>query len=760
MKKILLSIVSSIFFISVSALAENITIRDIQVIGNERVEKPSIEAFLGVQRNQTIEREELDKAFRRTFDTGLFEDIRLEVDGGVLKVYVKENPTVAQVDIDGNDKLDDDKITAELKMEPRSVFKESDVQSDVKRIMTLYQRSGRYNVKVEPKIEKLENNRVKVTYVVDEGQKATIRQISFVNNSAFDEPELESTISTKESKWWRFFSGSDNYDPDRLEFDKELLRRHYVANGYADFQVTSADAEYNPVSRSFNVIFALDEGKHYDFGKVDLSSSIPDINIEEARSLVKTKEGKEFNAKKIEDTVTALTDYLGDKGYAFTRINPVFNKDEKNNTIGLKYDIAEGPRVYVDRINITGNSRTRDEVIRREFRVSEGDPYNSSKIKRSKERVEALGFFSKVDVNNEETEYPDKVNLNVNVEEQSTGELTFGAGFSTNDGVLGDVSITERNFLGKGQFVKANFTLASARQEVDLAFTEPYFMDRNLAAGFDLFSIQTSADSGVNNLTFDSSSTGMTLRGGYPLTEYLTHNVNYTLRQDEISNPLAGASLFVTRQVGERLYSILGHSIVYNQLDNQFLPTKGWYASVDQSYAGAGGDVTYLRHDARASYFVPILEDNNDWVFRVSGRAGNITGLGDDVRINDRFFVGETLLRGFDNEGIGARDRSTTDPLGGNNYAVGTTELMFPLGLPEELQVKGAVFSDVGTLFDVDETDPTLQIQDDASIRASAGIGVFWRSPVGPIRIDVAEPFAKESYDETQNIRFSFGTKF
>ncbi len=758
MKKYFLSFAFITIFAGVSALAESLTIRDIEVIGNKRVERSSIEAFLGIQRGQTIEREELDKAFRRTFDTGLFEDIRLEVENGVLKAYIKENPTIAQVDIDGNDKLDDDKITSELKLEPRSVYKEADVQADVKRIMTLYQRSGRYNVKVEPKVENLENNRVKVTYVVDEGQKATIKQISFVNNSAFDEPELESTISTKESKWWRFFSGSDNYDPDRLEFDKELLRRYYVSRGFADFQVTSADAEYNPVSKSFNVIFSLDEGKHYNFGKIDLSSAIPDINIEEARKLIKTKEGKEFNATKIEDTVTVLTDYLGDKGYAFTRINPVF--DKKNETIGLKYDIAEGPRVYVNRINITGNSRTGDEVIRREFRLSEGDPYNSSKIKRSKERVEALGFFSKVDIDNEETDYPDKVDINVNVEEQSTGELTFGAGFSTSDGALGDISVTERNFLGRGQYAKANFTLASARQEIDLAFTEPYFMGRNFAAGFDLFSIETSADSGVNNLTFDSSSTGFTLRGGYPLTEYLTHNINYTLRQDEISNAAAGSSLFVTRQLGERLYSIVGHSIVYNQLDNQFLPTKGWYASIDQSYAGVGGDVTYLRHDARASYFVPLFEDENDWVFRVSGRAGNITGVGDDVRINDRFFVGETLLRGFDNEGIGPRDKVTSDPLGGNNYAVGTTELMFPLGLPEELQIKGAVFSDVGTLFGVDESDPTLQIKDDATIRASAGIGVFWRSPVGPIRIDIAEPFAKESYDETQNIRFSFGTKF
>lgn len=759
MKKFSVALVT-LLLASTSAFAEDITIRDIKISGNKRVESATIEAFLGIDKNKSIAREELDKAFRRTFDTGLFDDIQLEYEGGVLNVKVKENPTVAEVDIDGNDKIEKEKILDELKIASRSVFKESDVQSDVKRIITLYQRSGRYNVKVDPKVETLDNNRVKVTYIIDEGQKAKIAQISFVNNFAFDEPELESTISTKESRWYRFFSGSDNYDPDRLEFDKELLRRQYVSKGYADFRVVSADAEYNQVSKSFNIIFTLDEGKYYNFGKIDVESSIPDLNMSEIKEKIKTKEGKEFNAQKMETTISELTDYLGDKGYAFTKINPAFKKDDEKRTIGLTYQIAEGPRVYINRINITGNSRTGDEVIRREFRLAEGDPYNSSKIKRSKERVEALGFFSKVEVDNEETEYTDKVDLNVNVEEQSTGELTFGAGFSTSDGVLGDVAVTERNFLGKGQYVKANFTLASARQDVNLSFTEPYFLDRNFAAGFDIFNNKINSDTSVNNLTFDSATTGMTLRGGYPLTEYLTHNVNYTIRNDEISNPQAGSSLFVTQQVGESVRSIVGHSFIYNSLDNQFLPTNGWYASISEDYAGVGGDVNYLKHEAKVSYFTPISEDYNDFVLRFSGRGGNVSGLGENVRINDRFFVGETLIRGFDNEGIGPRDRVTTDPLGGNNYAVGTAEMMFPLGLPEELQIKGAVFSDVGTLFETDDSDPTLQIQDDASVRASAGVGVFWRSPVGPIRIDVAEPFAKETYDQTQQVRFSFGTKF
>jgi outer membrane protein insertion porin family len=366
-----------------------------------------------------------------------------------------------------------------------------------------------------------------------------------------------------------------------------------------------------------------------------------------------------------------------------------------------------------------------------------------------------------VDIANERTEFPDKVDLKVGVEEQSTGELTFGAGFSSTEGALGDVSITERNLLGNGQYMKLNFTLASARQEIDLSFTEPYFMGRNFSAGFDIFNIITDSATSSTNLAFDSETSGITLRGSYPLTEYIRHAVRYTYRSDDISNPDPLASLFVQQQVGERITSSIGQTISYDNLDNRFLPKNGIFASISQDFAGIGGDVEYLRHEARFSFFTTISEEMPDWVLKLASRGGNVFGLGDDdVRINDRFFIGGSTLRGFDNQGIGPRDRVTGDPLGGNSYATTTAELMFPLGLPEELQIKGAIFTEAGTLFDIDDTDPTLQIQDEESIRASAGVGVFWRSPVGPIRIDFANAFAKEDFDETEVVRFSFGTRF
>lgn len=759
MKKLLILMAATA--ISTSAMAENITFSKIQVNGNKRVETSTIEAFLNVPVGTPVSKDDLDGAFRRMYDTGLFEDLKLTVKDKVLVVDIKENPTVSEVNISGNKKLDTDKITPELKVAPRSVFKESDVQADVKRILTLYQRSGRFNIKVDPKIEKLDDGRVNVTYKIDEGQRAKVEQISFIGNKAYDEAELESTVSTKESRWYRFFSGNDVYDPDRLEYDKELIRRLYVANGYADVQVISADAEYNQAKKAFNITFTVDEGTYYDFGKIDVASSIPDITLDQVTEQIKTREGSKFDSNKIETTISNLTDFLGDKGYAFVRIDPVYERDTASNRLGVKYTISEGPRVYLNKINIVGNTRTTDEVIRREFRIAEGDPYNSSKIKRSKQRIEALGYFAKVDIENEETDQPDKVNIKTVVEEQSTGELTFGAGFSSADGALGDVSITERNLLGRGQFVRANFTLASSRREVDFGFTEPYFMDRNFAAGFDLFDTTTTRDGGTNNFTFDSASTGGTLRGTYPLSEFIDHTIRYTYRTDDVSNPDANASTYVLEQIGTRTTSSVGQTFSYNTLDNQFMPKSGWLASVSQDFAGLGGDAEYIKHEAKVNYFTPISEEMSEWVVKLSGRGGNVTGVnGENVAINDRFFIGSTVIRGFDNQGIGPRDAGTLDPLGGNTYYAASSELMFPLGLPEELQIKGAVFADAATLYGVDSTSNPINIKDDSSIRSSAGVGVFWRSPVGPIRIDFASPIQKESYDKTESVRFSFGTKF
>jgi outer membrane protein insertion porin family len=758
-KHFLLLATTTILAIATSANAA--VIKDIKVTGLQSVERPTLDAFLAVKAGQNVSDDQISAAIQRAFDTGLFKDVQITAQGSSLIVNVVENPVIAEVKIEGNDKLSDDKITPELKLASRSIFNESDVQADVRRIQTLYTKNGRFNVAVEPKIEKLENNRINLIYEISEGIKSKINQISFVNNNAFDEDDLEGVISTKETRWYRFFSGDDNYDPDRIEFDKEQLRKYYISNGYPDFKVTSADAEFNPSAKAFNITYTLDEGKKYNFGAVDLESQIADVPVDEIKKLIKTKSGNLFDASLVEATTTEISEYLGDKGYAFVDIRPDYIPNAETGSMDIKYMVQQGPKVYVNRLNISGNVRTQDDVIRREFRLAEGDPYDASKIKRSKQRIEELGFFGKVDVRNTVTDQPDKVDLDVAVEEQSTGELTFGAGLSSTEGVIGDVSITERNLLGKGQFLRLNLTAASSRRDIQLSFTEPYFMERNFAAGFDLFNT-TRTSSSFSNLSFDSNTLGARARGTYSISEYVKHDIKYTIKDDEISNPDANASIYVVKQVGQRITSEVGQTFTYNTLDSTFFPSEGLNVSLDQDYAGIGGDVKYLRHELKSTYYHPILENNKELVLKLAAKGGMIIGTqDDDVRINDRFFVGGNTIRGFDNQGIGPRDRNSGDPLGGNKYYSGTAEVVFPLGLPKELGFRGAAFADAASLYDVDEVATVGQpIDDDSSLRSAVGMGVYWKSPVGPIRVDYANPINKESYDKTESLRFSFGTRF
>jgi outer membrane protein insertion porin family len=758
MRKLVSALLISSALVSVDAFAEPIT--GINISGNKRVEAATVRSFLGISEGMEVGDDEIAAALKNMFDTGLFKNIDVNLDGSKLNVSVEENPVISQVKVEGNDKIDQDTLLQELELAPRSIYSEAKVQADVNRILSIYQRQGRFDTRVEPKIVEQSDNRVDLVYEVSEGKRSKIEQVSFVGNESFSDTELEDILSTKESRWYRFFSGSDNYDPDRLEYDKELVKRFYSNRGYADFKVLSADAEFNQDEQAFVVTFTVDEGKKYRLGKIDLNSKISEVPADELRKKVKTESGEIFSAERVENSITDVTEFLGDKGYAFVEINPVFTRNEADSTIDINYEIGEGPKVYVNKINISGNVRTMDEVIRREFRIAEGDPYNASKLKRSKQRIESLDFFNKVDIKNERNENPDRVDINVGVEEKSTGELTFGAGFSSSEGAIGDVSIRERNFLGKGQDTRLGFVAASSRQQVDFSFTEPYFMGREIAAGIDLFMIERSRSS-YSNLTFDSSQTGVTLRAQYPITEIFSHAVRYTYKEDEIKNPDPTASAFVRRAVGSRTTSSFGHSLIYDKLDNRNEPTSGYYIRFNQDYAGIGGDVDYIKHELRSQYYTPLKERSTDYVLKLAFNAGNITGInGDDVNVNDRFFIGGNYLRGFDNQGVGPRDQASLDPLGGNTYYVGTAEVYFPNGIPKELGFKSSVFTDVGTLYGNDDPASLGTVLDSSGIRASVGVGISWRSPIGPMRVDLAQTLADESYDETKFFNINFGTKF
>ncbi len=738
-----------------------ITVSNIEVQGNQRIEDETIKSFFGIHEGQRITPQDVDEGLSALFRSNQFADASVSLRGSKLVIDVVENPVISLISFEGNKRLQNDELQQEIGLRPRDVFTQAKLLADTKRVQELYRRSGRYLVKVDPKIINLEQNRVNLVFEIDEGQKATIARVDFVGNGAISGDKLRNVVRTKETKWWRFFSSDDNYDPDRLAFDQELLRRYYVANGYADFRVADTRVELSPDQESFFVTFVVDEGAAYNFAEIHVESEIPDISTEELAEVAVSHEGEMFNAEEVEKTVTAITDRLGDLGYAFVQVDPRYNRNPEDKTIGIDYVVQQGPRVYIEEINIVGNVRTLDEVVRREFLLAEGDPYNASKLKRSEQRVRNLGFFSDVNVKNLPGSSPDKARIQLAVEEQSTGELTFGAGFSTADGALGDVSVVERNLLGKGQYLKLNFTAASSRQQVDISFTEPYFMGKDIAAGFDLFKIQRDGNSSRTNRTFDDEILGGTVRASYPITEYLTHSVRYSLREDTISDVDSAASQFIQRQEGTNVTSLVGHSFIYDKRDNRQLPRDGYFIRLNQDVAGLGGDSKFFRHEVRGAMYQP-LDDEKDYVVKLSGNAGHIAGFGgEDVRINHRFFVGNNEVRGFDNEGIGPRDSASGDPLGGNIYAAASAEVGFPLGLPEELGFRGALFADAGTLYESDEVSTaTSTVLDSNALRASLGVGLSWNSPLGPIRIDFSEAVAKEDYDETETVQFSFGTRF
>lgn len=755
MKKLLASLLVLVAAFLPYSLRAETPVKFIHVEGNQRVEVETVLAYMDIHQGDPFDAKLVNQSLKKLFSTGLFEDATITRDGAGLLVKVIENPIINEIKFEGNKRIEDDALESEVKLYPRAVYTKSRAKEDMSRILDIYRKSGRFSASVTPKIERLDQNRINLVFEIDEGPKTVVRRILFVGNKKFSDRSLAKAIQTKEKVWYRFFSGNDTYDEDRLTFDKELLRRFYVTRGYADFQVTSTIVELTPEKDAFFITFVVKEGEKYDFGDITVVSDIPHVDTNKLTPVLTTKKGEVFNAEHIENSIEAMTNVLSEQGYAFITIDPHFKLDPEARKVNIEYVVKEGAKVYVDKINIKGNVRTLDQVVRREFRLDEGDPYNAAKIRRSRDRIRNLDFFEKVDIQNVRHEdAPDKVDLDVDVKEKSTGELNFGAGFSTSEGALANASIRERNLLGKGQDLRFNVQTAQRSLQTDIGFTEPYFLDKEVAAGFDLFHITRDFS---DESSFDSQTEGATLRATYAISEYLQHSVRYSLRSDTISNVSPFASRFVRDQEGQNTSSLVGHSLIYDKRDNKIETKEGYYLRFNQDVAGLGGDSKFFRNELRAAYYMPLI--NDDVVLQFSGNAGNVTGLaGEGVRINDRFFVGGNDLRGFRRSGIGPRDITTSDALGGNTYYTVSAETTFPLGLPDELGFKGALFTDAGSLFDLDASGP--EIADKPSIRASVGAGVAWSSPLGPLRIDIGFPIKKEKFDREQMLRFSFGTRF
>ena len=734
-----------------AAAQEAGVIRDIRIEGNQRIEATTVISYLRLTAGDRFDGKRIDDSLKSLFGTGLFADVSMQRDGDVLVVKVVENPIINRLAFEGNRRISDEVLTGEVQLRPRKVYTRSIVQSDVARILEIYRRSGRFAARVEPKVIQLPQNRVDLVFEIDEGKLTGVQRITFIGNKAFSNGTLREVVQTKQSRWWRILATTDTYDPDRLSFDRELLRRHYIKNGYADFRVLSAVAELTPDRESFYITVTVEEGERYRFGKVTVESQLLGLDAEALYDVVTTEEDDWYNAEAVESTIQALTDAVGNLGYAFVDVQPDIQRNREQRTIDLVYRIGEGERVYVQRIDITGNVRTLDRVIRRNVRLAEGDAFNTAKMRRSRQLINNLSFFSDVEVSNEPGDAPDQTIVTIDVEEQSTGEVTFGGGFSTSEGPTGTVGIRERNLLGRAQDLGLNFTISGVSQQLDLSFTERYFLNRDVAAGFDIF--RTTRD--FQNTSFEREDLGFGLRVSYPIAENLAQNLRYTIKNEEII-PDGDAPLSIRQQAGERLTSVVGQGLNYDGLDDRLNPTKGRYARWNVNFAGLGGDKHFLMNSIEGGQYFPFWDD---WVLSVIGQAGYIFSLDDGpVLISDRFFIGSTTFRGFASGGLGPRDVINDDALGGNVFYSGTVEMAFPLGLPNELGIRGRVFGIVGSLTDVDLSGPG--IVDTGSLRGSLGFGVSWQSPFGPIRIDLSEALLKESFDETEIVSFGFGSSF
>ncbi len=756
-----------------AAMAQGV-VRSIEVEGNRRVEADTVRSYLQFNVGDAYDAGKVDASLKALFATGLFADVAIDNAGNAVIVRVVENPVVNQVAFEGNSEVDTETLRNEVQLKPRTVFTRARAQADVQRILDVYTRQGRFAASVEPKIIELEQSRVNVVFEIAEGGATKVKGINFVGNSAFNDEQLRDIISTTQQGWFDFLKGTSIYDPDRMNLDRELLRQFYMKNGYADARVTAAQADLDRDGSGFVITFAIEEGLQYNFGAVTVENGLPELDASLLNGEVITYQGDTYNAQNVDKTVERLTLATAEQGFPFARVRPRATPDPATQTINVVYAIDEGPRVYIERINVIGNTRTKDYVIRREFRLAEGDAYNPLLVDRAKKRLTGLGIFKTADVKRRPGSAPDRVVLDVEVEEQSTGELSFGAGFSTNEGIIGDVSITERNFMGNGQFLRLKLAGSVERMQVDLSFTEPRFLDRNLSAGFDIFhrELDQREDSG-----FSSRSSGGTLRLGFPLSENLWMQTGYTLKRDEIFDVDDNASIAVKQACGDTILqrgvdpdctddaywtSSVGSSLTYDKRNHPRNPTSGYFLQLQTDVAGLGGDVNYVRVQGEGRAYYPITDK-----ITLVGRAvaGSIQGWGgDEVRLLDLYFRGGETVRGFDRAGFGPRDASTNDALGGQNFWAATAEVRFPLPfIPDDLGISGAVFADAGSLWGAPGDIADLlgdDLQDDSTVRAAVGVSLLWNSPVGPLRVDYSEAVEKEDYDQTQKLRFGASTRF
>ena len=781
-------------------------IQQIRIEGAQRVEPGTIESYMLVQPGDPFDPDRIDRSLKTLYATGLFSDVSLTRQGNTLVVKVVENPVVNRIAFEGNHKISDDQLRADLQLRPHGVFTAAAAEADRQHILDLYAKKGRYDAHVDPKLIHLANNEVDVVFEINEGESTLTSKIVFVGNKAFDESRLREVIASRQQAWFRLLSSSDEYDADRVRYDKELLRRFYLKNGYVDFELKNATAELSPDRKSFVLTFTLSEGERYRVGKVSVDSQLHKLNGDDLLPDVQLETDDWYDGDAVERSVNAITRDAQARGYPFVEVKPRISRNKAKHVVDLVFTVGEGPRVYVERIDIQGNTRTEDKVIRRQFAFAEGDAFSADTAKTTRQRLQDLGYFSNVSITPSPGSAPDKAIVTTAVQEKSTGELSLGGGYSTDAGALLDVGIKEKNFLGTGVQANANAVLAQYQNSIDLSLTDPYFLDRNLVAGVDLFYVD------INDFfvaQYSERRGGVAFRMGYDFNEHIRQSLNYTFVDRDVYNVyegfpylqppafigpvlvpahfalFGGTSYYIRAQANWSTLSQFGQTFTIDYRDSPTNPHSGWLMRLGVDAAGAGGSSAFVRTKIDGQAFIPLdtFTGNSDWGISLSAGAGQLFNLGQNEQFIDRFFLGGDNLRGFLPGGAGPHDAFTGDALGGRFIYTQSTELHFPLPVSPDLGVSGRAFVDIGGLVGANFENgrcpgsgyplsyfgiptnagsvcPPISSNYNYAPRVGAGVGVSWQTPFGLINIDVAPFVIKQPQDQTELIRFGFGTRF
>jgi outer membrane protein insertion porin family len=748
-------------YLCCAASGQAALVTSIEVHGTHRLSMEAVQSNITIVPNKEFGSEDIDASVKQLYSIGQFETVNILVAGQTLIVSVKENVLVNQVVFNGNRKIKDDKLATLVQTRSAAPYNKIQVSADIVAIKAAYAAAGRNDVEVTTQVVPLPNDHVNIAFVINEGERTKITAINFVGNEAYDSSRLSSVISTKKTNFLSFLTRKDVYGEDKLNADKEALRKFYFSQGYADFEVVSADAQFDASGQSYVLNFTVKEGPRYKFGDVTILSTVKGLDSADLKALLKTKAGETYNANKVQKSIDALAMAVASRGFPFARVTPRGNRNLQDNTIGLEYLLDQGERAYIERIVIRGNSRTRDYVIRREFDVSEGDPFNQQLLDTSKRRLEALGYFKSVSISTAPGSASDRVIVTIDVEDDSTGSFGIGAG-ATSDGPVLEASVEEKNFLGRGQYIKL---AASGGWDDDddrnysLSFTEPYLLGYHLAAGFDINYAQTSYDD------YEVDQAGITLRVTAPITEQLASTFRYNLTQLDYSGDSSDLSATYAHLVddGPWVRSSVSNTLTFNSLDSDQQPRSGAYATLTQEIAGLGGDSNYYKISGKLRYY-DLLNEDADLIGSVTVGGGQMFAFGDSLNTFDQFTLGGNEIRGFAKRGIGPRIADVDDQtLGGTSYFYASAEGTFPLpAIPRDFNLRGAVFADAGTLFGnkVDVLGSDVAEGTSGALRASVGVGLVWDSPFGALRVDYALPLAYDDSDELERFKIGVNNKF